>query len=272
MTLSDISIRRPVFAWMLMAGLIMFGLISLSRMGISQLPDVDYPVVSIKVNYPGAAPEIVETNVVDVLEDAVMTVEGVRNVTSTTRFGAARITVEFELSRNIAAALQDVQTKVAAAQRNLPPELESPVISKTNPEDQPIMWMAVTSNSHSLPQLMRYVKDTLKDRFSSVPGVGEILFGGYVDPNLRVWVDPKALDHYNLAVTDVLNAITSEHSELPAGQLSTARKEYDVRTIGEATTPKEFGNLIIVQSIVFPVPMANARLGSGFVNSVVPIR
>ncbi len=247
MSLSDISIRRPVFAWMLMAGLILFGLLSLSRMGISQLPDVDFPVVSIKVNYPGAAPEIVETNVVDILEDAVMTVEGVRSVTSTTRQGSARITVEFELSRNIAAALQEVQTKVAGAQRNLPPDLESPIISKTNPEDQPILWMSVTSNQDSLPKLMRYVKDTLKDRFSSLPGVGEILFGGYIDPNLRVWVNPRALDHYNLAITDVLNAIKSEHSELPAGQLSTGRKEYDVRTIGEATTPREFGNIVINQ-------------------------
>ena len=133
MSLPDIAIRRPVFAWMLMAGLILFGLISMSRMGVSQLPDVDFPVVNIAVNYPGAAPEIVETNVVDIIEDAVMTVEGIRNVSSTSRYAAANITVEFELSRNIAEALQEVQTKVAAAQRYLPPDMDPPVISKTNP-------------------------------------------------------------------------------------------------------------------------------------------
>ncbi len=247
MMLPEIAIRRPVFAWMLMTALILFGGISASRMGISQLPDVDFPVVSVRVDYPGAAPEVIETNVVDVIEDAVMTVEGVRSVTSTARYAQASISVEFELSRDIADALQEVQNKVAGAQRFLPTDIEPPVISKTNPEDQPILWMSVTSDRHSLRELMRYVKDSLKDRFSSVTGVGEITLGGYVDPNLRVWVSGKALNRYELAVTDVLNAIVAEHSELPAGQITTGLKEYDVRTLGEAKTAGEFENIVINQ-------------------------
>jgi HAE1 family hydrophobic/amphiphilic exporter-1 len=247
MNLPEIAIRRPVFAWMLMGALILFGLLSASRMGVSQLPDVDFPVVTIAVNYTGAAPEIVETNVVDVIEDAVMMVEGVRSVSSTSRYAYASISVEFELSRNIADALQEVQNKVAAAQRYLPTDIEPPVISKTNPEDQPILWMSVTSDRHSLRELMRYVKDTLKDRFSSVTGVGEIAYGGYVEPNLRVWVAGRELSRYQLAVTDVLNAIQSEHSERPAGQITTGNKEYDVRTLGEARTAGEFGQLVINQ-------------------------
>jgi HAE1 family hydrophobic/amphiphilic exporter-1 len=245
--LPEIAIRRPVFAWMLMAGLILFGLISASRMGVSQLPDVDFPVVSVRIDYPGAAPEVVETNVVDVVEDAVMTVEGVRSVTSTSRYAQASISVEFELSRDISDALQEVQNKVATAQRHLPTDIEPPVVSKTNPEDQPILWMSVTSDRHSLRELMRYVKDSLKDRFSSVTGVGEIVLGGYVDPNLRVWVTGQALNRYDLAVTDVLNAIKSEHSELPAGQITTGAKEYDVRTLGEVKTADEFGHIVINQ-------------------------
>jgi HAE1 family hydrophobic/amphiphilic exporter-1 len=245
MILPEISIRRPVFAWMLMAGLILFGGLSASRMGISQLPDVDFPVVSVRVEYPGAAPEVIETNVVDVIEDAVMTVEGVRSVTSTARYAQASISVEFELSRDIADALQEVQNKVATAQRRLPADIEPPVISKTNPEDQPIMWMSVTSDRHTVRELMRYVKDSLKDRFSSVTGVGEITLGGYVDPNLRVWVSGGALARYELAVTDVLNAIDAEHSELPAGQITTGHKEYDVRTLGEARTAGEFERIVI---------------------------
>jgi hydrophobe/amphiphile efflux-1 (HAE1) family protein len=247
MNLPEIAIRRPVFAWMLMAGLILFGLISAARMGVSQLPDVDFPVVTVAVNYTGAAPEIIETNVVDIIEDAVMTVEGVRSVSSVSRYAYASISVEFELNRNIADALQEVQNKVAAAQRYLPSDIEPPIISKTNPEDQPILWMSVTSDRHTPRELMRYVKDTLKDRFSSVAGVGEILFGGYVDPNLRVWVSGRALNRYELAVTDVLNAIQSEHSELPAGQITTGRKEYDVRTLGEAATVREFEHIVIGQ-------------------------
>ncbi|MGE5241544.1 MAG: efflux RND transporter permease subunit, partial [Bacteroidota bacterium] len=245
MILPEIAIRRPVFAWMLMAALILFGLISASRMGISQLPDVDFPVVTVSVNYPGAAPEVIESNVVDIIEDAVMTVEGVRSVSSTSRYGTASISVEFDLGRNIADALQEVQNKVAAAQRLLPNDIDPPVISKTNPEDQPILWMSLTSDKASLREMMRYVKDSLKDRFSSVSGVGEILLGGYVDPNLRVWVSGRQLNRYELAVTDVLNAIQSEHAELPAGQITTGPKEYDVRTLGEASSPEEFSRIVI---------------------------
>ncbi|MDH3370380.1 MAG: efflux RND transporter permease subunit, partial [Gammaproteobacteria bacterium] len=245
MNLPEIAIRRPVFAWMLMGGLILFGVISADRMGISQLPDVDFPVVTVRVEWPGAAPEVVETNVVDVIEDAVMTVEGVRSVTSTSRYGAASISVEFELSRDISDALQEVQNKIAAAQRYLPTDIEPPVISKTNPEDQPILWMSLTSDRHELRELMRYVKDTLKDRFSSVTGVGELAYGGYVEPNLRVWVSGPALGRYDFAVTDVLDSIKNEHSELPAGQLSLGSKEYDVRTLGELKTAKEFGHIVI---------------------------
>ena len=245
MNLPEIAIRRPVFAWMLMGGLILFGLISADRMGISQLPDVDFPVVTVRVEWPGAAPEVVETNVVDVIEDAVMTVEGVRSVTSTSRYAQGSISVEFELSRDIADALQEVQNKVAAAQRWLPADIEPPVISKTNPEDQPILWMSLTSDRHELRELTRYVKDTLKDRFSSVAGVGELAYGGYVEPNLRVWVAGSALARFDLAVTDVLDAIKAEHSELPSGQLSLGRTEYDVRTLGELKTAAEFGHIVI---------------------------
>ncbi len=245
MSLPGIAIRRPVFAWMLMGGLIIFGLISASRMGISQLPDVDFPVVSISVSYPGAAPEIIESNVVDVLEDAVMTIEGVRSVSSTSSFGQATITVEFNLDRDISLAFQDVQNKVTAAQRQLPKDMDPPVLRKTNPEDQPIMWLTLSSDRLTTVQIMRYVKDVLRDKLSSVSGVGDVLLGGYVDPNLRVWVSGKKLQRYQLSATDVVDAIQAEHSELPAGQITTGPKEYDVRTMGEAATPEEFENLVI---------------------------
>ena len=247
MTLSEISIRRPVFAWMLMAGLIIFGWICFSRMGISQLPDVDFPVVSVSINYEGAAPEVMESSVVDVLEDAVMAVQGIRSITSYSKYGNATISIEFELNREIDVALQEVQTKVAQAQRMLPKEMDPPIITKTNPEDQPIMFLAVSSTKMQPKDLMKFVRDRLKDKFSTVSGAGEIFLGGYVEPNLRVWVKNKDLDKYELAVGDVLNTIQNEHSELPAGQIETDRREVDVRTMGEAKTPEEFGNIVINQ-------------------------
>lgn len=241
--ISELSIRRPVFAWMLMAGLIIFGSISFFRMGISQLPDVDFPVISLSVSYEGAAPEVMETDVVDILEDAVMTVQGIRSVSSYSRYAAASVSLEFGLDRDIDAALQEVQTKVSQAKNRLPKDMDPPVIMKSNPEDQPIMWLAVSSESMSLRDLVLYVRDHLKDKFTTVAGVGEVMLGGYVEPNLRVWVKNEDLNRFELTVSDLIDAIETEHSELPGGELTTSRREYDVRTMGEAKNLEEFRNL-----------------------------
>lgn len=245
MRISDVAIKNSVFAWMLFAAFIIFGAISFSRMGISQLPDVDFPVVNISVTLEGAAPEVMETTVVDAIEDSLSTVEGVRNINSVSKTGIANITVEFELDRNIDVALQEVQTKVAQAQRNLPPNVDPPIISKTNPDDQPIMWLALTYEKDDPYFLMSYAKDYLKDRFTMVPGVGEILLGGYTEPAMRIWLDQKALQRNYISVSDVLATITSQHTEIPGGFIQTPDQSFNVRTLGEAKTPKDFENLVI---------------------------
>lgn len=244
MTLSDLSIKRPVFAWMLMLGLIVFGAISFSRMGISQLPDVDYPVVNISVSLEGAAPEVMETQVTDVLEGAVMTIAGIRDISSSSRRGSASVTLEFELSQDIDDAMQEVQAKVSQAQRNLPREIDPPIVTKTNPEDQPILWIAL-SGDRPVPDLMNYTNDVLRDQLSVISGVGDVTLGGYVDPALRVWLDADKLDAAQLTVTDLLNAISSQHSEQPAGSIETPKKELNVRVLGEAPTPEAFSRLVI---------------------------
>ena len=128
MTLSDLSIKRPVFAWMLMLGLMVFGYVGFSKMGISQLPDVDFPILSVSVTLEGASPEVMEIQVADVLEDAIMTVQGVKELSSTSKQGSTTITIEFNLNKDIDVALQEVQTKLAQAQRNLPTGIDAPVI------------------------------------------------------------------------------------------------------------------------------------------------
>jgi HAE1 family hydrophobic/amphiphilic exporter-1 len=178
-----------------MAFLIVFGGISFLRMGISQLPDVDFPVVSVSLSMEGAAPEVMESDIVDPVEDSVMSIEGVRTVTSTSQTGAARVVVEFELSRNIDLAMQDVQAKVSQVQRRLPKQMDPPVVSKTNPDDQPIVWLTLSSKTMPLRDLMIYTRDHLKDQFSTVSGVGDIGLGGYLEPNMRIWVSEKALSH-----------------------------------------------------------------------------
>lgn len=247
MTLSDISIRNPVFAWMIMAALILFGGISFFRMGVSQMPDVDFPVVNISVTNQGAAPEVMETEVVDVIEDAVMTVEGVRHVTSKSREGTANITIEFNLNRNIDVALQEVQTKVSQAQRLLPKTIDPPIITKTNPEDSPIIWMALTANDPSIRSrdLMIYVRDVLRTQFTSVSGVGDVRLGGYLDPNLRIWVDGDAMFRNQLTINDIVNAVGNEHVELPSGLLESGATNSNVRTLGEAEKISEFENILI---------------------------
>lgn len=252
MSLSDISIKNPVFAWMLMAGLILFGAISFSRMGISEMPDVDFPVVNISVTYEGAAPEIMESDVVDIIEDAVLSIQGIRNITSSSKQEEANITIEFELNRNIDVALQEVQTKIAQAQARLPKEIDPPIVTKTNPEDQPIMWISL-SGEKPLRELMEYARDHLKDKMQTVSGVGEVLLSGFVEPNLRIWIDPEKLDAWELTVQDVVEAIQREHNEIPAGRIETKEKEINLRSMGEVFSPEAFEKIAITRRGSAPI-------------------
>jgi len=266
-TLSDISIRNPVFAWMLMAAMILFGAIGFSRMGVSLNPDVDFPIVSIQLGWEGAAPDIMESQVVDTIEDAVTTVQGVREITSSARQGVATVIVEFELDRNIDVALQDVQTKIAQAQQRLPREMDPPVVTKANPEDQPIIWLAL-SGSTPLKDIMVYARDVLKSRFQSVSGVGEVFLGGWMDRNLRVWLDADKMAALQITAEDVIAAIRRQHAEIPAGQLETSKLEFNVRTMGEFPSAAEFEKLLIThrgaQPIHVPIPIRQvARIEDG---------
>jgi len=264
-TLADISIRNHVFAWMLMLGLIGFGLICFTGyggvvkgLGVSQNPDVDFPVVNVSVTYEGASPEIMETDVVDPIEDAVTSVEGVKEITSTSRQGSANITVEFELSRNIDAALQDVQTRVAQAARSLPRELDPAVITKTNPEDAPIMWLSLSGNRP--PTFMAdYVRNVIKPSLQTIEGVGEVFIGGYRQRSIRVWYDAGRLESQGLTVEDVNRAIESEHLEVPAGRIETPEREMNVRAEGEAINVEAFRQIVVASRQDSPPKSTRSR-------------
>lgn len=242
-----------------MIGLIAFGAVGFNRMGVSQLPDVDFPVLSVSIDWEGAAPEVIETEITDVIEDAVMSVQGIQEVSSTSRQGSARVTLEFELSKDIDVALQEVQSKLAQAQRLLPRDADPAVVSKSNPEDQPILWLAV-SGDKPRRDLMEYVRDHVKDRFTTVPGVAEVFLGGYVEPNLRVWLDADRLRARELAAEDILRAIEAQHAEVPAGRIETGRQELNVRVLGEAATVDEFRRIIVPSRSGSPI-YRTLRLG-----------
>ena len=247
MSLSDISIRRPVFAWMLMAAMIIFGYISMRKMGVSQMPDVDFPVVNVQVVYEGAAPEVMELDVIDPIESAVLSVEGVKTVTSTARLGSANISVEFNLNKNIDVAVSEIESKINQAARLLPDDIDPPTIAKVNPDDRPIMFLAVAAPQMSQKDLMAYVRDNLKDKFQTVSGVADVFLAGYIDPNLRVWAYNDKLNQLQLTVSDVISAIQSEHKESPSGFIEDPSKERNVRTLGEATSVDEFKRLPIIR-------------------------
>ncbi len=246
MSISEVSIRRPVFAWMLMAALILFGWISFQRMGISEMPNVDFPVVNISLRWDNAAPEVMELNVVDIIEDAVMGIEGLSSVTSSVSQGHANITCNFSLTRDINSALFDVQSRVQQASNTLPSSLYPPVISKTNPEDQPIMWIMVSADEGvPLYQQMIYARNTLQGQLSTILGVGNVMLAGYVEPNLRVTVDTKKMGAKQLTSSDIWSAIQQEQIEQPAGRIESPLQEMNVRVLGEAASVKDFSNIHI---------------------------
>ncbi len=267
MNLSEISIKNPVFAWMLMIGLMVFGVLGCHGMGVGQMPDVDFPVLNVSVLWEGAAPEVMESDVVDIIEDSVMGIQGLRDISSSSAEGKANIKLEFDLDRDIDIALQEVQSKLSEARRRLPVDMDPPIIQKFNPEDQPIMYLAVTSKL-PLKELMDYVDRSIKDRFKTVPGVGDVFLGGFLERNLRVWIDTKKLLELQLTVEDVINAIQKEHVEIPAGRLETQEKESSVRAMGEARSVEEFEKIVINnrngQPIYRPIKLSEvARIEDG---------
>jgi multidrug efflux pump len=258
MKLTDIAIKRPIFAWMMMVATVVFGLVGLSRMGISQYPDVDYPTVSVSIGYEGAAPDVVENDVIEFVEEAVAQVEGVKSITSSARQGEANVTVEFDISRDIDQAVQEVQNRIGQV-RQLPENIDPPRVSKSNPEDQPIMWVGL-SGPYPQALLSDTARYRIKDRLQAVTGVGEIQLGGYLERNIRIWVDADKLAAYQLTVSDVTRALQREHIELPAGRLETGSREVGVRVLGEALDLATLEQIMVKDVAGAPVRLADVAL------------
>ncbi|WNG47694.1 efflux RND transporter permease subunit [Archangium minus] len=259
MNITEVCIKKPVFAWMLMAATIVFGLVAAQRIGISQFPDVDYPVISISVSWEGASPEAVESDIIEPLEEAAMQVEGVKAITSKSSMGGGSISVELDLSRNVDQALQDVTSKVSQAQNRLPRDIDPPVISKSNPEDQPIIQVGV-SGPFSRQFISDFARYRLKESLQTVPGVGEVTLGGSLERNVRIWVDAQKLDARGLTVTDVISALQREHVELPAGRIETEGREVNVRVMGEALNLETLRHLVVREGDGSPVYLSDVAL------------
>ncbi|MGZ3691104.1 MAG: efflux RND transporter permease subunit, partial [Pseudobdellovibrio sp.] len=254
MTLSDISIKRPVFAWMLMAGLLVFGALSFFYIGISQLPDVDFPVVTVRITWAGASPDIMETAVADPVENAVMGIDGAQLVQSVSQQGQTQVTIQFSLDQDINVALQQVQTKVSQAQRNLPQTVDAPIITKTNPNDQPILYAAAYSNAGmSLRDISLYMRDHLQDRITTIKGVGDVNLGGYMDPQMRIWLDREKMNRLEITVQDIIAAINSQHRLVASGYQDVGNIERLVHINSEFRNADECNALVIPSRTGAPI-------------------
>jgi HAE1 family hydrophobic/amphiphilic exporter-1 len=247
MTLSDISIKNPVFAWMIMAALILFGIIAFTRLGISQMPDVNFPVITVTITLPDASPSVMEADVSDIVENACMGVQGVDEVDSVCTEGNAQITVDLHSDRSVDAAFQDVSAAVEAAEKQLPANIDPPIIQKFNPNSEPILWLSVYTDP-SIPErdLMLYVRDHLEDYFESLPGVGNLFLGGYVDRNIRIWVNDKALAEHQLTAQDIINTFANQDVETDGGIVQGNQSQYDIRTMGGVYHVSSFGEIPII--------------------------
>jgi multidrug efflux pump len=247
MKLSEISIQRPVFATVMSLAIILFGVIAFTRLPVREYPDIDPPIVSITTFYRGASPNVVETEITDVLEEQLATLEGVKTMQSSSLEQGSNITVEFELNRDVEQAANDVRDKVARVRGQLPREAEDPIVAKVDVNAQPILWLALSSTKHNGLELTEVAELLLKERLQHVPGVGSIFIGGGRRYAMRVWLDPQRMANRNVTVGDIETALREENAEIPGGRVEGSGREFAVRTRGELTKPEEFASIIVSQ-------------------------
>lgn len=245
MLISDISVRRPVFASVLSMLLVAFGLLCFDRLPLREYPAIDPPVVSIRTNYAGAAANVVETRITEVIEKRIAGIEGVRNITSQSQDGTSRITVQFDVNRDIDAAANDIRDRVSGVLDSLPDEADPPDIQKADSDDDVIMWLNLQGEGMSIIELTDYARRYLEDRFSSLDGVARVQIGGGRDISMRVWIDRVKLAARGLTVEDIENALRTENVELPAGSIESLNRDFTLRVQRGYSTPADFSALVL---------------------------
>ena len=245
MKLSDISIRRPVFASMLSLALVLFGAIAYLRLPVREFPDIDPPIVSVSTALPGANPRVVESAVTDVLEEELSTVEGLRTLSSTSAEQFSNIVLEFNLDRDVETAAQDVREKVARVRGQLPREVQEPVVAKQDADAQPFYWLALQGENYTLLELSDIADRIVKTRLQTLPGVGQAQIFGERRYSIRIWLSPEALASRGLAVQDVEAAIRSRSTEIPAGRIESEQREFTIRSLGELKTAEEYRRMVV---------------------------
>jgi multidrug efflux pump len=257
MQLPELSIKRPVFATVLSLVLLLVGLVSYGRLTVREYPNIDEPVVSVSTSYPGASATIVESQVTQVLEGSVAGIEGIDTIESSSRAESSRITITFRPSIEIAEAASDVRDRVSRVRRQLPEEIQEPVIAKVEADAQAIIYLVFRSESMDPLQLTDYVSRFVVDRFKNLTGVADAQIYGERRYAMRVWIDSDRLAGYGLTIQDVENAIRSQNAEFPAGRIESEDREFTVLSRTGLNTPQQFGNIVIKTTGGFQVRLAD---------------
>jgi multidrug efflux pump len=245
MGLSSLSIQRPVLATVMSIVIIIFGLIGLNFLGVREYPSVDPPIINVSTNYVGANADIIESQITEPLEESINGIAGIRTLTSVSRDGRSGIRVEFDLGIDLEAAANDVRDRVARSLFRLPADADPPVVSKSDADGSPIIFLNIASDSRSLLELTDIADRIFKERFQTIPGVSQVNIWGAKRYSMRLYMDPLRLAAYGLTPLDVRTALLRENVELPSGRIEGNATELTVRTLSRLETPEEFGNLII---------------------------
>ncbi|MES2275566.1 MAG: efflux RND transporter permease subunit [Bacteroidota bacterium] len=246
MSLSSVSIKRPVLATVLSVVIVVFGVIGYTFLGVRDFPSVDPPIISVSTSYSGANSDVIESQITEPLEKAINGVPGIRNITSSSSVGSSNITVEFTLDADLETAANDVRDKVSQAQRQLPQDIDAPpVVTKADASADQIITLTVSSNTRNINQVDDYAENVLQEGLQTIPGVSSINIQGQRQYAMRLWIDPNKLSALGLAATDIKDALSKENVELPAGKIEGNNTELAVRALGKLHTVKDFNDLII---------------------------
>lgn len=265
MTISELSIRRPVLSTVFVLIIFILGMIGYTYLGVREYPNIDNPIITVSVTYPGANAEIIESQITEPLEQNINGIPGIRSLTSSSSQGSSNITVEFELSVDLETAANDVRDKVSRAQRYLPRDCDPPTVSKADADANPIIQITVQSAKRSLLELSEIAELTIKERLQTVANVSAVDIWGQHRYSMRLWLDPVKMAAYGITPMDVKSAIDRENVELPSGSIEGDKIELSIRTLGLMETPEEFNNLVIKEDNYNVVRFGNigtAELGT----------
>jgi len=273
MQLAETSIRRPVFASVLTLLIVLIGAVSFDRLTVREYPKIDEPVVSVSTTFTGASSEVIEGQVTKVLEDSLAGIEGVDVITSTSRQERSQISVRFALTRDADAAAADVRDKVTRVRQRLPQGIDEPVIAKVEAESFPVIFLALSSDTHNALQLSEMANSLVKPVLQTAPGAAEVNVYGERKFSMRIWVDPDKLAAYRLTIQDIEDALRRSNLEVPAGRIESQQREFNVTAATDLQRPQEFAQVVIRTVNGLPVRIADvARVQEGPVDERSSVR